>query len=287
MKPSFLKISTQHEQSFSVRVDKAPYFYNQWHYHPELELTLIRKGTGTRLVGDSVQHFRENDLTLVGINLPHLWRSDERYFRGEPGLFSEATVIHFREDLWGEPLMALPEMKIIRELLDKARRGLKITGYTQAAVSRQMDQLLTLSGPDRLITLLSILNRIASSEETEMLSGVQLGNNYQEVDAERINQIYHYTLNHFARTITLEEIAALANISPYSFCRYFKSKTRKTFFQFLNEIRIGHARKLLIEDKLSVSQIALESGFPNLAHFNRKFKEMTQLTPVKYRQQFK
>jgi AraC-like DNA-binding protein len=287
MKPAFLKIATQPEKSFSVRIDKVPYFFNQWHYHPELELTLIRKGSGTRLVGDSVQHFSENDLTLVGSNLPHLWRSDELYFREEPGLFSEAAVIHFREDLWGKEFLALPEMRSIRDLLDKARRGLKITGYTRTEVSRLMDQMLALSGPERLIMLLSILNQIALSQELEVLSGVHFGNSYQELDAQRINQIYSYTLNHFSRPITLEEIAAVASISPYSFCRYFKSKTRKTFFQFLNEIRIGHARKLLMEDKFSVSQIALESGFPNLAYFNRKFKEVTQLTPMKYRQQFK
>jgi AraC-like DNA-binding protein len=286
MKPTLLKVPTQIEYSFSIRKDIGKRFYHLWHYHPEAELTWIQQGRGTRLVGDRIENFREGDLILLGSQLPHMWRSDGIYYREDSEQKAEAVVLHFREDFLGSSFFQLPEMKILKDLLEKAKRGLKISGATQQEVSRYMSQLFDLEGIDRITVLLSILKTIALSKETEVLSGASFHFSYDEVDTQRINQIYAYTLHHFGNPITIEEIAAVANISPHSFCRYFKAKTRKTFFQFLHEVRIGHACKLLIEDKLSISQICYESGFTNVAHFNRKFKEMIRTTPLQYKKQY-
>src|SRR5699024_2078508 len=123
-----------------------PYLYNHWHYHPEIELTLIRKGRGMRLVGDSVEPFNDGDLVLLGGNLPHYWRSDPIYFQELPGLRIEAVAIHFKEDFWGEQLLGLPEFKHIRELLLLSKRGLRINGETHKIISVMMENSLHAEG---------------------------------------------------------------------------------------------------------------------------------------------
>ncbi len=286
MKPTFLKVPSPLAHSFSLRKDIGRRFYHLWHYHPEIELTLVQRGSGTRLMGDSIENFREGDLILVGSHLPHMWRSDEIYFREDTSHQAEATVIHFREDFLGATFFQLPEMKPVKDLLEKARRGIKITGATQQEISGRMQLLFELDGIDRLTSLVSILKTIALSPDLEMLSGASFQFTYDELDTQRINQIYAYILNNFGQKITIEEVAAIASISPHSFCRYFKAKTRKTFSQFLLEIRIGQACKLLIEDKMIISQVCYESGFSNLAHFNRKFKEIMKNTPLKYKKEY-
>lgn len=282
MKPQLLKVSIQPEHSFNIRKDEVPYFFNHLHYHPELELTLIRKGTGTRFVGDHIENFSEGDLILVGSNLPHMWRSDEVYFEGKKGLLSESTVVHFMDQFWGKSFLEMPEMKSIRELLYRAQRGIRINGNTRDQVSAKMQKLFDLNGFERVITLLQILHLIAVSKDTSLLSGIRFSFSYDEMDAERINQVYSFTLTHFQREIPLLEIAKVANVSPNSFCRYFKSKTRKTFSRFLQEIRIGHACKLLSQTDMSINQICYASGFNNLSNFNRYFKEIMQMTPREY-----
>ena len=116
MKPIFRKIDTCYNNySFSVREDIFPYLYNHWRYHPEVELTLIRKGRGMRLVGDSIEQFNSGDLVLLGSHLPHLWGSDAIYFEHVPGLTVEAVAIHFKDDFWGRDFIALmPEHHLKR-----------------------------------------------------------------------------------------------------------------------------------------------------------------------------
>ena len=286
MKPALLLVPFQPARSFSVQQFCVPYFYTQWHYHHEIELTLICEGTGTRLVGDSIENFVPGDLVLMGANLPHMWRSDAAYHQHTDGLLAKSIVIHFREDFWGDSFLTLPEMKPIRELLERAKRGLKITGYTQQLISQKMSEFVRLEGIHRLIKLLDILSIIDESSDVAVLSSIGFSSSYTQNDAQRMTKIYEYVLNQFSREIALEEIAAVVHISPKSFCRYFKSKTRKTFTQFVSEVRIGQACKLLIDDKMSIGQICYEIGFMNLSNFNRQFKAMTGLTPAQYRKTY-
>ncbi len=282
MKPILRKINPALDYSFSVREDLRPYLYNHWHYHPEIELTLIRKGRGMRLVGDSVEPFNDGDLVLLGGNLPHYWRSDPIYFQELPGLRIEAVAIHFKEDFWGEQLLGLPEFKHIRELLLLSKRGLRINGETHKIISVMMENSLHAEGTERITLLISMLQIIASSKEYQTLSGVGFAKSYELKQTDNINAIYNYTFDHFQEKISIEEVAAIANVSPHSFCRYFKTRTLKTFWQFLLEVRIGYACKLLIEDDMSISQICYSCGFNNLSNFNRQFKAITQMTPSQY-----
>lgn len=282
MKPILRKIDTSYDYSFSVREDIAPYLYNHWHFHPEVELTFIRKGRGMRLVGDSIESFSDGDLILLGDNLPHYWRSDPLYFQNCSNIHIEAVAIHFIKDFWGVSFLNLPELKNIKELLIKAKRGIRVIGKTKNKIIPLMEMMLKACPAERIALLINMLNILSFSKDYRLLSSIGFGNSYDPVETSNINAIYNYTFDHFQNKISIEEISAIANVSPNSFCRYFKTRTMKTYWQFLLEVRIGYACKLLIENKMNISQICYSCGFNNLSNFNRQFKTITKMTPSKY-----
>ncbi|TXK47158.1 AraC family transcriptional regulator [Pontibacter qinzhouensis] len=278
MKPFLLKVDVSPEQSFRVRNKVNPLDYNQWHYHPELELTFIQKGSGIRFVGDNIENFQAGDLILLGENLPHFWRSDE----AQEEQACEALVVQFLADFWGNSFMNLPELALLKDLFQKAKRGIRIRGESQQEVSTLMQELSTVAGLERILLLLRLLQVIAHSPEITFLCSSGFHSSLSEAETKRMSDIHTYTLANFSSKIKLEEVAALVHLTPNAFCRYFKTHARKTFSQFLLEIRVGHACKLLMEGKLPVGQICLDSGFQNFSNFNRYFKAITKLTPQEY-----
>tara|TARA_R110002124_G_scaffold286397_1_gene467227 strand:- start:167 stop:1030 length:864 start_codon:yes stop_codon:yes gene_type:complete len=282
MKPQLIKVPRGIKRSFSIRRDVVLHFYDRWHYHPEIELVNIEQGSGTQFIGDSIQNFQNGDLLLIGPNLPHYWRCDEKYFKGDPELFAQATVLHFLPELFGGNFLNLPENKAIAELIQKAQFGIKLTGDTKDKIINIMQDILLQKSSNSIIALLEILETLAQSPDVKILSNKFVLKDMDSFETDRINEIYNYTISHFQRKITIAEIADVANISPHSFCRYFKSRSRKTYSQFLLELRIGHACKLLLEEKLSVAQICFESGFNNFANFNKYFKAINGITPLQY-----
>ena len=286
MKPQLLKVLTGPAQSFAIRQDFVPYINNRLHYHEEVELIHFRNGNGTQFIGDSIKHFKSGDLVLVGSNLPHYWRFDDVYFEEKSQAKAEVTVAHFSEDFWGSQFLNLPENLTIKTILEKAKRGIQISGRNKDRVVELLQKLLCATGSERIITLMEILSAIANCSQLDLLSSIGFKYSLEESETDRINAIYEYTLANFRQKIQLEEIAAIANISPNSFCRYFKSKTRKTYSQFLIEIKVGHACKLLIENKLSIKQLCYESGFHNFASFHKYFKLITGKSPLNYQKEF-
>jgi len=282
MKPILRKVSVHGGHSFSVREDILPYLYNHWHYHPEAELTLIRRGRGTRLVGDHMERFTDGDLVLLGPNLPHMWRNDADYFQAGSQLQVEAVAIHFHEHCWGAAFLQLPEMEPVRRLLQQARRGIRISGSAARRLARQMEQMLQASGPQKITGLVELLAAIAATPEKSLLSSLGFVQEYSLQRTDKINEIYHYTFNNFTNPIQIATVAKAVHISPHSFCRYFKTRTSRTYFQFLSELRIGYACKLILENEMSIAQVCYSSGFNNLANFNRQFKAITGKTPLQY-----
>jgi AraC-like DNA-binding protein len=281
MKPLLRKFSIQTDYSFSWQHYSAPHFYNHWHFHPELELLYIVNGTGTRLVGDSVAAFCAGELVLVGANLPHLWRSDDHCEN------SESVVIHILENFAGKDFLQIPEMKSIKDLFQKAQCGLVFEGKTVGMVSKILLGMQHKTGVERVIDLLTILKTISECSEIYALSKFGFNAQNSHSDTERINKIYAYVLSNFSENITVEQMARLANLSTTSFCRYFKKCTNKTFLDFLIEVRIGHARKQLIETDKSVGQISLEVGYNSISNFNSYFKKTTNMTPLAYQKAYK
>lgn len=282
MKPILRKIDAGYNSSFSIREDIYPYLYNHWHYHPEVELTFIRKGKGMRLVGTSMEKFEDGDLILLGSALPHVWRSDDIYFKGVQGLHIEAIAIHFRENFWGDEFLRLPEMLPVKKLLEESKRGLRITGKTSRMIIRKMEEALKATDAIRISLLLEMLHTIALSKEYSFLSTAGYAKAYDVADMDRINLVYAYTFNNFQKHISIKKVATAVNISPHSFCRYFKTRTMKSYWQFLMEVRLGYACKLLIENKKSIAGICYDCGFNNLSNFNRHFKSLLKMTPKQY-----
>lgn len=287
MKPQFLKVPLKQELSFSIRRDVVPFFYNQLHYHPEIELLHIEKGSGTQFIGECIRNFTDDHMVIVGSNLPHMWRCDEKYHKGQEGLFAQSTAIHFRPDLWGEYFSNLPEFKAINDFLEYTESGLQIKGETKKRIGVLMREMIEMDGLDRMIHLLKILRILAFSNDITPITSTNFDFSLDDQDNQRLNQIYSYTRNNFERKISLEEVSEVANMSPTSFCRYFKSRMNKTYSQLLLELRVGQACKLLIDGNLSVSQVCFESGFNNISHFNRHFKLITQKTPLQYQHEYR
>jgi AraC-like DNA-binding protein len=287
MKAHLLKIPNISDASFSFRQFKQSNINNRWHFHPELELIRIHQGHGTQFMGDNIKRFEAGDVVLVGSNLPHFWRYDD-----EEGIVDDsiyATVLHFSDVLWGERFMNMPENVLIKSLLSKSKRGLLLRGETQNKVIDFLEKIKDAHGTYRLIYLLEILVVMANAPSGELLPLSSIGFEYQasSSELERINIIYDYAFKNFKERIPLETIAAEVNLVPSSFCRYFKSKTGKSFTDFILEIKVGYACKLLLDNKINVKQICFEAGFNNFTSFHKHFKTLTGLSPQNYQKTYR
>jgi AraC-like DNA-binding protein len=197
----------------------------------------------------------------------------------------QGIVTYFQEDFLGPALLQKEEMEIIQQLFQKSRRGLAITGLTNARVTAMMQELLSLSGVASIIQLLKILETLAYSEELDYLAEAGYFNNYKETEATRINKVHKYVMDHFRQDICLAEVASLASMTPTSFSRYFKTRANKSFSTFISEIRVGHACKLLHETERSITDICYASGFNTLSNFNKQFKDITGTSPSRYKEE--
>ena len=286
MKPHFHKVPITLQSSFSIRHDIKPDFGNIWHYHPELELHYNIKGEGVRFIGDNISNFAADEMVLLGENLPHTWRCKDEYFQNNPDLNVEAMVIHFLPDCLGKHLLSLPEAYLIPKLFEKAKSGMIIYGKAKTQLAELMEKAIHATNLERIIILLTILKTLAETDEFELITTKNTFYQSNESETLRINKICTYTLTNYKKDITLEEVASLSNLSITSFCRYFKLMTKKTYYDFLIEIRVSHACRFLIENKLPTEMICFNCGFNNVSNFYRHFKKVTGLTPLDYKRKY-
>jgi AraC-like DNA-binding protein len=222
---------------------------------------------------------------MIGSFLPHYYKSDEAYMKNNPNLRAKSMVVHFNTDFIGNQFWETPESYNIKNLLERAKRGLQFSKETSANIHPKFVEMFNLEGMARLLKFLEVLDDMAKSKDLEFLSTdpIQIRN---EVDSDRIKKVLEHVSENFKNQIRLDDVAQLANMSESAFSRYFKKRTRKTFSNFLTDIRIEYACKLLQNDKLSISQIAFDSGFYNLSNFNRQFKAIKKITPLAYRMNY-
>ncbi|QNL48658.1 helix-turn-helix transcriptional regulator [Olivibacter sp. SDN3] len=283
MKAKQLIVPHNASSSFSIRKEQLPNINNKWHCHVEMELIHFHRGSGTQFVGDHVKRFSAGDVVLVGTNLPHYWRFDQETISNNPKPYS--TVLHFNEDFIGDRWKIAPESKMIQSLFRKADQGVLITGKSAAKVAEHLEAIYEAESFQRILCLLQCLHEISLMKELKLLSSLGFEYKNTRVETNRLNDIYTFTLNNFRNKISLEDIAAVADLVPSSFCRYFKHHSGKTYTQFLQDIRIGYACKLLLEDKNSLKQICYDSGFSNYTSFHEIFKSVTGKTPREYKAQ--
>ncbi len=286
MKPQLLKVTKEPGHSFNVRQDLVPNINNRWHYHVEVELIHFKKGEGTQFIGDNIKRFKPGDVALVGSNLPHSWRFDDTYFEERTSLNVDVRVAHFTENFWGESFLSLPENNNLKCVLEKSKRGLQIMGRSRQVVAELLAELITCTGSKRIILLMEALSAISDCKQLSSPSFIGFSSDFVKTNNYRISAIYDYSLKNFKGRIELGKIAEVANISPSAFCRYFKSCTRKTYSQFLIELRVGHACKLLIENNQCIKRLCYESGFNNFTSFHKYFKMVTGKSPLAYQKEF-
>ncbi|MBO0933486.1 AraC family transcriptional regulator [Fibrella aquatilis] len=279
--------------SFLVKDLTEPHFDPNWHFHPHYQLFLVEEGTGTRFIGDSIKPFGPGDLVMLGPDLPHLWRSDAPYFNPQSGLTTRGLVVYFTNDCLGTDFFLRPEMHRLRLLLNGSRRGLCWTGTTHDLAVQAMRGLVA-EPPTfrRVLALLSLLDDLSHAPDAEPITSAGYTNPMKPADADessassqayrRMQAVHTYVLTHFHEPIRLDTVADLAGLSPSSFCRYFKARTNKTFVDFVSEIRIGHACKLLTSSQLTITDVCYNSGFRTLSNFNRQFRDVTGQTPSQY-----
>jgi AraC-like DNA-binding protein len=284
MKPMYQELSFLPANYINVYKEDLPHFVVPWHYHPEIEIMYITEGTGTRFVGDSVEAYNVGDICMIGSNLPHEWRNDEIFFENKTRLRASCYCLFIQKELFSTVLFNLPETAHLHSLVERAKRGIKFCGKTKMDIgTRVFDYVKEENGAAKIAKLILILESMATTDEYELLAST--GYTMQNVNTSafgRLDKVYQYIHKKFSEPIRLEEVASLAGLTPNSFCRYFKKRTRKTFIQYLNEVRLGHAKKLLIEGRETIASLSVESGFNNVSNFIVQFKRSTNMLPSEY-----
>ncbi len=281
MKSFQIDRSNLQNKAFTIRRHKFPYFLKIWHYHTELELVVVLKSKGTRFIGDNIEQFKHGEIILIGKDLPHMWLNDNEYFEEGSTLEAEAIAVHFREDFAGKSFLKMTEMSSISDLLEKANFGIRFFGETEGIIER-IENLSSLNEFDKIIEFIQILNVLARHKNYHLLSSLGFVNSFNTAEVKNLDKIYEYIIKNFKKTISLEKVASIAHMNPSAFSRFFKRVNRKTFTQYVSEIRIGYACKLLIENKYNVSEVCYESGFNNISNFNRQFKKAMNYSPSEY-----
>jgi len=252
-------------------------FDSLWHYHPEYELTYIIKGNGRRMVGDDMENFNEGDLVLLGPDLPHTWIG-ERSSTTENNI---ALVIQFSEEFLA-PFLSLIEMKSMNELLTKSERGIRFLKFQPIAIEKRMLQIIEDTTIKRVTGLIELLYDL-SNKKYKILASHKFNIIKNEKTESRLNKVLLYIQKNYRNTIKLQEASELIHLSNTAFCKFFKRSVGKTFSDYLNDLRILHACTLLIETDKPISQVATESGFENLAYFNRVFLKKKKSQPTVFR----
>jgi AraC-like DNA-binding protein len=249
------------------------------HYHPEIEIVFVNGGAGKRQIGSHISYYTNGSLVMIGSNLPHCGFTDEKTGN------KDEIVIHFKPDFLGNDFFSAPEMKKIQNLLNQAKSGIAFGGEIKKRIGTKMDLMENKSPIERLVTLLSILDELESSEEYTILNADGFSLELQVQDNDRINVVFNYVKDHFQEPISVDEISSLVSMTTPSFCRYFKKISNKTFTEFVNEYRLVHASKLLAEKPISINEVCYESGFNNFSHFSKSFKQYTGKSASQYRQE--
>jgi AraC-like DNA-binding protein len=281
-----LKKSVSSLGSFTVQEYEGPVFDPNWHFHPEYQLFCVLAGSGTRFIGDSIKPFLPGDMVFLGPDVPHLWRSDTGGTGGETAEAARGIVIYFSENFLGKEFFEKQEMVLLRQLLENARQGLEIRGRTRELVAGKMRELTGREDFVRVLALLDILHTIALCGDYKPICSRGYVNACKPSETERMRKVHEYVTGHFQEEISLEKVAALTSMAPSAFCRYFRARSNKTFSDFVSEVRIGHACRLLIGGNLSVTQVAYACGFRTMSNFNRQFKAIVHESPLRYQRRF-
>jgi len=269
-------------ESFSIERKEQPYFGADWHYHEEYELLFTIKGNGVRIIGDHMDYFEDPELILMGKNTPHIFRNE----KNSNNESVDYLVIKFGDFFEGNSLFTLPEMIPIKQLLITSKRGIKFSAKTIEAVRSILLNMHKAVGVEKILNLIRVLHILSTEENHAYLSNEDFRITDEAKREDRIQNVINYISENYTKDITLEDLAEVSYMTTNSFCRYFKSKTGKTAFQFIREYRINKACQLLINGVKSISDICYDTGFNSFSSFNRIFKSIKTISASSYRNKY-
>lgn len=268
--------------SIKVKRDEFSYFIFPWHYHSELEIVYVLESYGTRYIGDSVEPFKNGDLVLLGGNLPHYWKNHIDFHRDDPSFKVKAIVVQFPEAIVENNCNHFSEFSNIRELVKRSERGIQFFEPAVTQIGEKLKSLLDLTGLDRYIGLLKTLELMATTTHYKLIGSPAIKKTLPIGIDHRLEKILIYLNNNFTEDHKLKDLSTQIGMNETAFCRFFKAGTSKTIVEYIHDLRIGHACKLLMQNNKNISEIAFECGFNNISNFNRIFKRKTKHTPSSY-----
>lgn len=280
MKVLPFKIPKPEDGALIYQIDDERVFYDQLHQHAEIQISYIEKGFGSLIVGDSINDYKEGDILVIGGYIPHAFKTDISN--------STKSLMHslfFDINSFGKDFFRISDLSNTKDFFKKSELGMQVVTNTEIIID-EFDKLKNQNKIEQIATLLIIISYITQSE-TLPLSSFVYRKSFSDDEGKRMNDVFKYAMDRYHESISLDDIANVANMSKNAFCRYFKKRTNKTFFEFLIEIRIEHACKLILnKPELAISMISNQCGFNNIANFNRKFKALKGCSPTQFKSQF-
>ena len=286
MKPALEHLPRETDHSFVVKHFDYSYYPTPWHYHPELEIVLVTESTGKRFIGNHISDFKPGNLALLGPNIPHTYRNDDKYYKEDSLLRAKSIVIHFTKDSLGNDFLNLPEAYVLGKLFEESAYGLEINGKANQKVSNKLIDIVSASGLKKWLCLVEILLDIAVAHNDTIRITQSPYAGYNEKESTRLCDVLNWIVANLENNISLNEAAGIAQMNPNAFSRFFSLRTRKSFSEFVKELRLQKAAKLLIESELPVTHICFECGYNNISNFNRQFLNYYNMNPVKYKKYF-
>ncbi|MEP6467870.1 MAG: AraC family transcriptional regulator [Parafilimonas sp.] len=280
MKPISTSISYLLKSSVAAIERDEPYFSPVFHSHPEFELVYVKEGFGKRIIGDKVDAFKKDELILIGPNVPHVWMSDKTVADDELKR-CKATVVYFNPNIFSDLFYSMEETRQLKKLFAQASQGVEITGEAKQQAIQKLEKIINATGIEKIVCLLDILNTIATDNSFNCLNQKVAANQIQP--SGKLTYIFDYVNANIKKNIALKDVAKVANLTPESFCRFFKQKTGKRFVDYLHETRLASARQLLLSTDLTIAEVAYKTGFKTASNFNLRFKKNTGFSPTSYR----
>lgn len=273
------------EESFTVRSEILEIKkYTSLKSHFNFEIALIENCIGKRFIGDHIEDFEGAELVLLGSYLPHCW---QYYHTVDSTIEPKAIVVHFFPDFMGKELLDKPEAFALKKLFNDAAMGVSFSGDTVKRAREILKEMLQTTGLYRATLMLQLLDLLAHAKSSKKLSSLSFNIVESSSEANKINRVFDYIFKNFKEDISLSDVAEIIPMSTAAFCRFFKLKTNRTLVDFIKEIRIGHAAKLLMEGKHNVTETCYMSGYNNISNFNKHFKEVKGFSPRDFTKQYK
>ncbi len=276
------QIPKSQKEFIRYQEDRGAHFYDKLHQHPQLQLTLILEGKGQFLSGDYVGRFQPGDVFFLGENVPHVFRSDSEYFESESELIVAGNTVFFDFQTLGKAGLEVEELNSLQKFREMAGSCFQVKGEILDELSGILSEFSAFQGLERFLFGIKFF-MLLDSAKSELIPLNQSSPNLNERDGTRMNQVMQFLLENRFQTINLDQAAEKANLSKEAFCRFFKLRTGKTFTQYLQQLRIAEAQKLLLETDLGIAEIAFRVGYENLSYFNRSFKKLSAKSPRHYR----